>query len=134
MMVRWKSDLVNTKESILLACDKPYHTNKRMVQKGEEIEVWRNRALSAQAQNVWLPSVMCLMVIYMSVWLGERSSCPPGPSAQTESQTPWDDPCPSSSHGHTSWLWRFGAVGESSLLLYTCSCTFLFRVNRVMKL
>ena len=29
MIVRWQSDLVYTKESILSACDQPYHTNKR---------------------------------------------------------------------------------------------------------
>ena len=29
MIIRWQSILVNTKESILLGCDKPYHTNKR---------------------------------------------------------------------------------------------------------
>jgi len=44
-MVRSQSDQVNTKESILPVCDKPYHTNKRKVQKGEEIEVLRNCAL-----------------------------------------------------------------------------------------
>ena len=45
MIVRWQSDLVNTKKSILPVCDKPYHMNKRTVQKGEEIEVWWNCAL-----------------------------------------------------------------------------------------
>ena len=45
MIVRWHSGLVNTKESALPVCDKPYHTNKRKVQKGEEIEVLRNCTL-----------------------------------------------------------------------------------------
>jgi len=45
MIVRWHFDLVNTKESVLPVCDKPKHTNKRKVQKGEEIEVMRNCAL-----------------------------------------------------------------------------------------
>jgi len=33
--------LGNTKENVLPICDKPYHTNKRNVQKGEEIEMLR---------------------------------------------------------------------------------------------
>ena len=37
-IVKWKSDLVNTNESILPVCDEPYYTNKRKAQKGEEIE------------------------------------------------------------------------------------------------
>ena len=45
MIVRLKSDLVNTKETALLVCDKSYHTKKRKVQKGEEIEALRNCAL-----------------------------------------------------------------------------------------
>jgi len=44
MIVRWQSDLVNTKESILPVWDQPYHANKRNIQKGEEIEVLRNCA------------------------------------------------------------------------------------------
>jgi len=39
-------DLVNTKESIFPICDKPYHTNKRILQKGEEFKSLRNYALS----------------------------------------------------------------------------------------
>jgi len=35
--LRWQSDLVNTKESVFPVCDKPYHTKKRNVQKGEDI-------------------------------------------------------------------------------------------------
>ena len=46
MTVRWKSDLVNTKESVLPVCDIPYQMNKGKVQKGEEIKVLRNCALS----------------------------------------------------------------------------------------
>jgi len=34
MFVRLQSDLENTKEGILPVCDKPYHQNKRKVQKG----------------------------------------------------------------------------------------------------
>jgi len=47
MIVRWQSDLhvVNTKESLLPVCDKPYLTTKRKVQQGEEIEVLWNCAL-----------------------------------------------------------------------------------------
>jgi len=33
-IVGWQHDLVNTKEIVLSVCDKPYHTNKRIVQKG----------------------------------------------------------------------------------------------------
>jgi len=32
-IVMWQSDIVNTKLSVLPVCDKPYHTNKRKVQK-----------------------------------------------------------------------------------------------------
>jgi len=46
MIVRWQSDQVNTKESVLPVGDKPYHMNKRNVQKGEEIEVLLNYALA----------------------------------------------------------------------------------------
>ena len=42
MIVRWQSDLVKTKESVLPVCSKLYYTNKRKVQKGEEIEVLQN--------------------------------------------------------------------------------------------
>ena len=44
MTVMWQYDLGNTK-SIFPVCDKPYHTNIRNIQKGEEIEVLRNSAL-----------------------------------------------------------------------------------------
>ena len=44
-IVGWQSDLVNTKENILPVCDKPYHTNKGIVLKGEEIGVLQNYAL-----------------------------------------------------------------------------------------
>ena len=37
-IVMWQSDLVNTKESVLPDCDKPYHTDKRILQNGEELE------------------------------------------------------------------------------------------------
>jgi len=43
--VRWQSDLVNTIESELPVCDKPYYTNKGILEKGEEIEYVRNYAL-----------------------------------------------------------------------------------------
>jgi len=39
-----KVDIVNTKESVLPVCNTPYHTNTRIVQKGEEIVVVRNYA------------------------------------------------------------------------------------------
>jgi len=47
MIIRWHSDLVNTKysvHSVHCICDKPYHTNKRIVQNIDEIEVLRNCA------------------------------------------------------------------------------------------
>jgi len=44
-IVGWQSDLVNTKESIIPVCDKPYHTNKIILQKWEAIEKLRNYAL-----------------------------------------------------------------------------------------
>ena len=46
MIVRWQYHRVNAKEIVLPVCDKSYHTNKRKVQKGEEIEVLRNCAMS----------------------------------------------------------------------------------------
>jgi len=40
MIVRCRSDLVNTKENVLPVCDLPFHTSKRKVKKGEKkIEV-----------------------------------------------------------------------------------------------
>ena len=39
-------DLVNTKESVLPVFNKPYHTNKRILQKWEEVENLQNYALS----------------------------------------------------------------------------------------
>ena len=36
-IVRWESDLENTKESILADCDKHYYTNKVILQKWEEL-------------------------------------------------------------------------------------------------
>jgi len=44
LIIRWQSDLVYTKESILPVCDKPYHTNKNTAQNDEEIESLRNYA------------------------------------------------------------------------------------------
>ena len=46
MIVRRQSDMINTKESVLV-CDKPYHTNKSKVHKEEKIAVFRNCAYSA---------------------------------------------------------------------------------------
>ena len=46
MIFRWQSDIVKTKESTLSGCDKPYHTNKRKVQKRDKIEVLMNCALT----------------------------------------------------------------------------------------
>ena len=40
-----KTDLVNTKESVLPVCDQPIHTNEINEQKEEEIESLRNYAL-----------------------------------------------------------------------------------------
>ena len=34
MIVKWQSDIENTKESVLTACDKPYHTNKKLTEMG----------------------------------------------------------------------------------------------------
>ena len=45
MIVRRQSDLVNTKLSVIPLSDKPYHTNKRKVQKREEIKALRNYPL-----------------------------------------------------------------------------------------
>ena len=33
--------LVNTQESVLTVCDKPYHTNKGKIQQGEDIKVYK---------------------------------------------------------------------------------------------
>jgi len=45
MIVRWQGDLkVNKKESVHTVCYKPYHTNKRKVHTGDEIDVLRNTA------------------------------------------------------------------------------------------
>ena len=38
-IVRWQSDLVNTKENELNVCDKSYHTNNGFQQNGEEIKI-----------------------------------------------------------------------------------------------
>ena len=43
MIVKRQSDIVNTKESILPVCDKPFHTKKRKVQKERslpELYIW----------------------------------------------------------------------------------------------
>jgi len=37
-MVRWQSDLVNTKEREIPVCDQPYHTHNGFQQNGEEIK------------------------------------------------------------------------------------------------
>jgi len=44
--VRWQSDIVNTTESELPVCDKPYHTSKGKLQKREKIEVLWNYPLA----------------------------------------------------------------------------------------
>jgi len=54
---RWQSDLVYTKESVLPVCDKPYHTNNWILQKGEEIEVLRNCAL-----RCWFFTASCIVL------------------------------------------------------------------------
>jgi len=38
MIVRWQSDLENTKESVLSDCDKPYHTNKKNLRKERRLK------------------------------------------------------------------------------------------------
>jgi len=43
-IVRWQSDLVNTKESILPVCDKPNTTNKWILQKWDVLEKKSNYA------------------------------------------------------------------------------------------
>jgi len=50
----WQSDIVYTKESVLPVCDKPYHTNKRKVQKRERI--LRNCALLIRATVIQAPT------------------------------------------------------------------------------
>jgi len=53
MIVRWQVDLVNTKESVLTVCYKPYPTNKRKVHTGDEIEVLRNSAFFHTTATSW---------------------------------------------------------------------------------
>jgi len=43
-IIRSQSDQVNTKEGIFPVCDKPYHTNKEILQKWKELEIFRNYA------------------------------------------------------------------------------------------
>jgi len=50
--VMWQSDLVITKESVLPVCDEPYHTNKRKVQKVEELKVVWDFALAIETTVV----------------------------------------------------------------------------------
>jgi len=38
-IVRWQSDLVNTKESVLPVCDQPYHTNKIYDRNGSRLKI-----------------------------------------------------------------------------------------------
>ena len=47
----WQSDLVDTKERVLPVFDKHYHTNKRKVKTGEEIEFLRNWALPSKVRG-----------------------------------------------------------------------------------
>ena len=46
-IVRWQSDLANTKESILPVCDKPFHKIKENMLLGEELEKLWNYPLTA---------------------------------------------------------------------------------------
>jgi len=55
--VRWQSDLVNIKESVLPLCDKHHHTNKGILQKVEEIENLRNSAVW-QNWDLWDKNVV----------------------------------------------------------------------------
>jgi len=59
LIVRWQSDLVNTKESLLPVSDTPYHTNKRKLQKGEWIKVNYNHwtviiIIQVSPSNYWV--------------------------------------------------------------------------------
>jgi len=51
---RWQPDLINTKESRLPVCDKPYHTNKRIVQKGRRLKFCRTVHKKVQPVCPWL--------------------------------------------------------------------------------
>jgi len=52
--VRRQSDLINTKESILPICDNPYHTNKGILQKWEQLENLRNYAFLKTSPFMYL--------------------------------------------------------------------------------
>jgi len=52
-IVRWQSNLVNTKESIFPVCDDSYHRNKKKVQKGKVIDVLRNCAFRMIFPPFW---------------------------------------------------------------------------------
>jgi len=47
MIVRWQSDLLKSKESVIPVCSKPYPMSKRKVQKGVEIKVLQNFAFGS---------------------------------------------------------------------------------------
>jgi len=38
-IVGWQSDLVNTKESVLPVCDKPYQTDNELQQNGRRLKI-----------------------------------------------------------------------------------------------
>jgi len=48
MFVRWQSDVVNTKKSILHVCEKNLITQTKGQYRNDEIEVLRNYALHAK--------------------------------------------------------------------------------------
>jgi len=63
MIVRWHSDPVNKRESLLNVCNRTYHMNKRNIQKGEEIEVLRNYALLGTAYWIETFYFVCWTII-----------------------------------------------------------------------
>jgi len=69
MIVGWHSDQVNTKESILPFCDKPYHTNKRRVQIGEGIEALQNCAFTDILVTVSATSLLAAVILCLWVFI-----------------------------------------------------------------
>jgi len=60
-------NLVNTEESILPICDKPYHTNTRILQKWEELEHLWNFALTF-FNKIIDKCVICYLYFSEKVW------------------------------------------------------------------
>jgi len=57
-VVRWQADLVNTNESVLCVCDKPYYTNNGIQQK------WKRG--DYKFANLYIASVKCVHIISFS--------------------------------------------------------------------